>query len=392
MHTNSKKGTNQIAVRSYNEKLILQLIRESGELSKAEATRATGLSANAISMIFRSLEKDGLILRGKPNRGKIGQPSTPLRINPDARYYVALKIGRRSIELAIVNFVGEILASKETLLPFPTPTLMIEFVKNNMQELLQSIKKDQKSISSMAVAMPFELWSWIKDFDASTKEMKSWQEFDVVSALKKIVPWEITIENDATAACRAEITFGTHGEKKDWIYFYIGTFIGGGIILNGSVFPGRRGNAGGFAPMRVPEQNGGSRLINHASLIVLERKISELGGDPFCIYTNPEDWDAFEQPVNDWIIRAGRNLAYAIVSSLAVLDFEAVVIDGSMPTNIKKRLVEEVIKQLINSDSQGILIPKIEAGHIGRKARTIGAIAKLISVDYLTDQNALLQR
>ena len=40
--TNSKKGTNQVAVGSYNERLVLQLVREHGELSKAEATRATG--------------------------------------------------------------------------------------------------------------------------------------------------------------------------------------------------------------------------------------------------------------------------------------------------------------------------------------------------------------
>ena len=85
-----KRGTNLQSVRSYNEKLVLQLIREHGELSKAEATIATGLSANAMSQIFRTLESSNLLKRGKPIRGRIGQPSTPLSINGKANYYLAL--------------------------------------------------------------------------------------------------------------------------------------------------------------------------------------------------------------------------------------------------------------------------------------------------------------
>ena len=64
----------------------------------------------------------------------------------------------------------------------------------------------------------------------------------------------------------------------------MGTFIGGGVVLNGSVFPGRRGNAGGFGPMRVPDMVGGDRLIDHASLIVLERGLASAGIDPADIY------------------------------------------------------------------------------------------------------------
>ena len=124
---NPYKATNQVEVRGHNERLVLQLIREHGSLTKAEATRATGLSANATSVIFRALENEGLILKGDPIRGRIGQPSTPLSINPDAHHYVSLKIGRRSIEVAVVNFVGKIVSSRSQSVPFPTPESTLEF-------------------------------------------------------------------------------------------------------------------------------------------------------------------------------------------------------------------------------------------------------------------------
>lgn len=100
----SQRGSNQITVRSHNERLILSLVRRNGELSKSEAARLTGLSNNATSVILRALEEENLLLKGEPIRGKVGQPSVPMRINPDARYYLALRIGRRAVELAVINF------------------------------------------------------------------------------------------------------------------------------------------------------------------------------------------------------------------------------------------------------------------------------------------------
>ena len=385
--TNSKKGTNQVAVGSYNERLVLQLVREHGELSKAEATRATGLSANAISVIFRSLEGRGLLLRGEPIRGRVGQPSVPLRLNPDAHFYVALKIGRRSMELAVVNFVGEITASKEVFQAYPTPEATLKFVKGELQGVLRAAKKTRNSISSMAVAIPFELWHWTDDFDAPAKEMEAWRDFDAERDLGNLVPWEILVENDATSACRAEVVFGAHADKQDWVYFYVGTFIGGGIVLNGSVFTGRRGNAGGFGPMRVPEQDGGNRLVDHASLVTLERAVATTSGSPFTLYEGETNWQEFEPLVSEWTTRAGRNLAHAIVSSLSVMDFEAVVIDGAMPSEVIGNLAAEVVEQLHQTDLQGVLMPTVETGSFGRRARTMGAAASVISAEYLVDQN-----
>ncbi|MGB0785871.1 MAG: ROK family protein [Alphaproteobacteria bacterium] len=371
------KGANQGSLRVRNERIVLQLIREHGELTKAEATRATGLSANAMSVIFRALEEDGLLLRGEPTRGRIGQPSIPLRLNPEAHSYVTLKVGRRSLELAVVNFVGSVVASNNLPLPFPTPNKTVEFVRDKLDAVLKSAGKTKRAISGMSIAMPFELWNWASDFGAPPAEMDTWRDFDLASAIEDIVPWSVAIENDATAACRGEVVFGKHLDKQDWIYFFVGTFIGGGVVMNGRVFPGRRGNAGGFGPMRVPEQEGGNRLVDHASLVVLEKDIAKNGGDPLLVYDQNPDWAGHEKVVDNWIERAARNLAHATVSSLSVIDFEAVVIDGAISPDIKSRLVAEVIKQLENTDLQGILMPKVEAGQIGHQARTIGAAALL---------------
>ncbi|WP_192035091.1 ROK family transcriptional regulator [Halomonas sp. YLGW01] len=387
------KGSNLTTVRGVNERLILHLVRSHGKLTKADATRLTGLSPNAVSVIFRALEADGLLLRGTPIRGRIGQPSVPMMLNPDARHYVGLKIGRRTFDLVIVNFVGEVLARRTESHAYPTPSATLRFLKEQLTSLLRSSGRSQSDISAMNIAMPFELWSWVADFGAPQQEMDAWRSFDPVAAFKEIVPWPITVENDGNAACRAELVFGPPETAQDFVYFFVGSFIGGGVVLNGSVFPGRSGNSGGFGPLRVPDEPGGDRLVDHASLVVLERMIADHSGEPLRDL-NPEadDWAAVESHVQPWISRAGRSLAHAIISTLAVIDFQAVVIDGAFPPSIRKRLVGEVERQLDRLDMQGVTRPDIKPGHFGGIARALGAAAFQISTEYMIDQNTLLRQ
>ena len=93
-----------------------------------------------------------------------------------------------------------------------------------------------------------------------------------------------------------------------------------------------------------------------------------------------------------WISRAGRSLAHAIISALAVIDFQAVVIDGAFPPSIRNRLVGEVERQLDRLDMQGVIRPDIRPGHFGNIARALGAAAFQVSTEYMIDQNTLLRQ
>jgi len=393
MSSQTLKGSNLTTVRGVNERLILHLIREQGELTKADTTRLTGLSPNAISVIFRALEEDNLLLRGKPIRGRIGQPSVPMRLNPDARYYIGFKIGRRTFELALVNFTGTILAEVKNTHKYPTPENTLNFVLNSLPTLLFEAGKSKDQISALNVAMPFELWNWSADFDAPKQEMAAWRDFELKSELAQRTQWPVTVQNDGNAACRSELIFGPSVEARDFIYFFVGAFIGGGIVLNGAVFPGRRGNAGGFGPMRVPVSSGADRLVDHASLVVLEHLVAKR--DPVLaasLYEEGFDWHLVEPELGVWLTRAGCSLAYAIISALAVIDFEAVMVDGGFPSGICKRLVREVQTHLAALDMQGVVCPDIKVGHFNYRAGVMGAAAYQISTEFMIDQNTLLQQ
>src|SRR5689334_12817708 len=119
-------GADQAGVRLYNERLLLSLVRRFGPLSKVEVARLTGLSVQATSAIMNRLQADGLLRREAPLRGRVGQPTIPMSIDPEGAYSFGFKIGRRSCELALVDFRGVVHERARRTYAFPTPAMILE--------------------------------------------------------------------------------------------------------------------------------------------------------------------------------------------------------------------------------------------------------------------------
>jgi len=380
------KGSNQATVRDNNERLVLHLIRRHGAMTKAEATRETGLSPNAISVIFNALEDEGFLLRGEPMRGRIGQPSTPMRLNPNARFQIGLKIGRRGFDLVVVDFVGGVRARRERVHDYPTPERTAAFLREELDGLLQDANLTRAAIMGSGIAIPSQLWHWSGDFGASRDQLEVWREHDIGASLADLLPGPIHVENDGTAACYAEWVFGAHRVKPDSLYFFVGTFIGGGVVLDGGVFRGCRGNAGALGPLRIPEEPGGTRLVDHASLSVLYQMLARQGIAEHAMPRSDQDWSALEPALSDWILRSARSLAHAVVSASAVIDFEEVVIDGGFPPEVRARMARLLESRLSLLDLGGIPHPKVSQGSFGAVARAVGAAAIPVSERYMIRQ------
>src|SRR5277367_575855 len=122
-------GADQYGVRVYNERLVLSLVRRFGQLSKIEVARMTGLSVQSASTIMNRLGAEGLLKREAPLRGRVGQPTVPVSIDPEGAFALGLKIGRRSSDLVLVDFTGAIRRRASLSYPFPTPEDVLAFAE-----------------------------------------------------------------------------------------------------------------------------------------------------------------------------------------------------------------------------------------------------------------------
>lgn len=376
-------GANHTGLRAHNERLILTLVQRHGAMAASEIAKRTELSAQTVSNIVRKLETDGFLLRGTPQRGKVGKPSVPMALNPDGALSFGLKVGRRSADLALMNLHGDVLAQSQMTYPYPMPDRIFSYLENGITEMSEKLEPHQQDrITGIGIAAPYELWNWT-DWVGAPEGFSVWKDVDFAEEVARFTTLPLFSENDATAACRAEHVFGRGREFEHFAYFFVGSFTGGGVVLNSTVIEGPFRNAGALGSLRNVDPDGQERpLLETASLHLLESALAAAGGDTRQLWTMPQDWSGFDALVQDWIEATAIQLAKACRSACCVIDFEAVLIDGAFPVAVRKTLVEKIRTHLDGLDMRGVVPPRIEEARVGGNARVLGAASAPIYAQY----------
>lgn len=391
------RGTHQVGVRLYNERLVLSIIRRRGSVAKAEIARATGLSPQTISIITNQLTRDGLLVRGTPTRGRVGQPLVPYSLNPEGALALGLKIGRRSVELVLIDLVGAVRARLHQPYDTAEPQFILDFLLAGIDRLTTSLSDEQRDrIAGVGIASPFEMWNWQQETGATPEIVERWRKTDIKAEAERDLPWPVYFYNDATSACAAELMLGNPHHFMDFLHVFVGTFIGGGVVLNGSLYPGRSGYAGALGPLPMPVMNGSGapyfqQMIRQVSILSLAERIAASGADPHVLWQNRDDWSGVGSVLDDWIDDIAAGLALTIVSATSVIDFEAIVIDGGFPPTVRDAVVARTIAAMDRFDRQGLVPAEIVAGTIGPSAPAIGGACLPLLASFAQDREVLFK-
>jgi predicted NBD/HSP70 family sugar kinase len=389
----TSRGTDQSGVKLYNERLVLSLIRSHGSLSKTEIARRTGLSTQTSSVIMKHLERDGLLVREEPMRGKVGQPSIPMSLNPEGAFSIGFKFGRRSASFVLMDLVGKVRRLQRTTYAYPVPGELERFVRSGLAEITGYLDQNQAArVCGLGIAVPFQMWSWEAEIGTPHEVVEAWRTYDIKSEIEKLVPWPVHLCNDATAACAAELAFGNRARYANFFYVFFATLIGGGVVLDGSLYPGRAGYAGSFGSILVPDSDSSAqRLIRRASIYLLENRLQNEGIDSSALRKSPEGWNGLGPALDAWIEQATDSLSMAIGSAISVIDFEAVVIDGACPNWVRSALVERTREKFKKMEMQGVAPVEIVEGQIGSEASVLGAASLPLLAGFSRDRDLLFR-
>ncbi len=388
-----ERGSNQSGMRAYNERLVLSLVRQVGPLAKSQITQMTGLSAQTVSVIMRALEADGLLEKGAPVRGKVGQPSVPMNLRHDGAFFLGLKIGRRSIGLVLTDFMGRVVDRISHYGGYPSPDGVVHFTREAMAALLSKLPEDHRArVAGLGIALPFQLWDWAGMVTAAPVEMEDWRNRDIAADLAGICAFPVFLCNDASAACGAELVFGDQDRPQDFLYFFVSYFVGGGLVLDNTLYTGKTGNAAALGSLPVTALDGSLRqLVDVASLVRLEQALVSAGGNRDEIWGSLSAWHLPADLLDAWLDEAANGLAQASLSASCLIDFSCVLIDGSLPVAVRADLVERTSARLAQLSLTGIETPAVREGSVGSDARSLGAASLPLSERFLVDRNAFLK-
>jgi predicted NBD/HSP70 family sugar kinase len=382
-------------MRHFNERVVLHAIRLDGSLPKAEVARLTGLSAQTIGLIVARLDEDGLLIRHAPVRGRVGQPSVPLALNPDGAFALGLKIGRRSADCLLVDFTGAVRQRDTLHYDFPDADTLLPTLGQRMRHLQDSLGDWAPRMVGLGVAVPFNLGGWHTLLGHSAASAEYWNRIDWQQQVQAMTQAPVSVVKDTTAACVAELVAGRGRDIKSFLYLFVDTFVGGGLVLHSHLHAGVHGNAGAVAslPLHTAPAAGPmpAQLIAQASLWELEQQLQRAGLPPSAAYDERATQDPCAPHTERWLDTAARALAQCVVSGTALLDVDAVVLDGAMPRPLLQRLLQATTQALDLYDWEGLWRTPLVAGTIGSDARALGGALLPLHENFAPDRDVFLK-
>jgi glucokinase len=225
----------------------------------------------------------------------------------------------------------------------------------------------------------------------------AWRDLDLKAELEARVQLPVVVENDANAAAWGEFAFGAGKDIDDLLLVTVGTGVGGGIVLDGSLHRGAFGVAAEIGHMRVVPGGILCGCGNHGCLesygsgtaLVREARAAAEGGSLLArdlLDRAGGDVSAINGPLITEAARAGDPFAIerladlgtwlgeGIASLAAVLDPAMVAIGGGV-SEAEDLLLDPIRaafgKQLTGRGHRPMA--EIRKAELGNKAGLIGA-------------------
>jgi predicted NBD/HSP70 family sugar kinase len=393
------RGSNHVGMRQFNERIVLQAIRHHGAIAKADLARVTQLSSQTVAIIVGRLLDDGLLIKQDKVRGKIGQPSVPLSLNPQGAFSVGIQVGRRNLELLVADFMGQAVERLEVHYDYPDPDLLFDSMRQGLDDLRARLG-DASWARTVGVGLtaPLSLHKWgdLMGGGKAAQALARWEGIDLLEQVQQLTDLPVVFAKDTTAACVAELLQG-HGRRvRSFLYVFVGTFVGGGLVLAGHIMNGERGNAGAIGSLPVgmfsKTQGAPDQLLQKASGWQLEQALLQEGHDPLLIHRDAIMDKPYRQCTQDWIEQASQALAMTVASSAALLDMDAVVMDGSLGAPLMACLLDATQHALAHYRFDGMHTPILLKGQVGAHARALGGALLPLHQQFFPDKDIFLKQ
>jgi len=394
------RGSNHVGMRQFNERIVLQAIRHHGAIPKADLARLTQLSTQTVAIIVGRLLDDGLLLKQDRVRGKIGQPSVPLSLNPQGAFSVGIQVGRRNLELLVADFCGQPVERLGVHYDYPDPDQLFLSMAQGLQTLQARMGDLWLRTVGVGLTAPLSLHKWadLMGGQAATA-LARWEHIDPTAEVQRLTHLPVVFAKDTTAACVAELLQGHGRSVRSFLYVFVGTFIGGGLVLSGHIMNGERGNAGAIGSLPVglassvnQNMDMPPQLLQKASGWQLEQALLAAGHSPMIKHEAAIMNAEYVELTAPWIAQASQALAMTVASAAALLDLDAVVMDGSLGAPLMSALMTATQEALKAYRFDGMHQPQLLAGQVGAHARALGGALLPLHSQFFPDKDIFLKQ
>ena len=349
-------GTNLVYTKRYNLRIVHEVIRLHGPLSRADVARHTQLSVQTVSNLVKELLGLRLLQEGGRKSEGRGAPSTELTINPDGAFAIGLDLDRDHLTGVLVDLAGRVRHRMHLDIETPSPEEVLESMCTMVETMAsrQGLQLDELAGLGVGVPGPMRRDEARTGYLVNPKAFPGWHDVPLASWLRTRLQMPVYLENNALAAAVGERWYGAGRQIGTFFYIYVGSGLGGGVIMNGQPYEGFTGNAGeiGYLPTvlaREPAPPVGEddpHVGLHFNMPRLYARLRRLGTHVQTL----EELDRLVAESNpgmlEWMDDAADHLTALVLAIEYVLDPEAICFGGRLSNRILGGLMERVARLL----------------------------------------------
>ncbi|MDO7883693.1 ROK family transcriptional regulator [Salinibacterium soli] len=304
--------------RGHNRALVLQTLYRTGQLSRADIARETGLTRVTISDLVAELILERLIIEvGQREDARPGKPATLLDLDRNSFQIVGIDLSEyATFRGAVLDLDGQILHRAELPLAGATGEDATALVVTLAEQL---VAHATRPLLGLGVGSP-----GIVDLAGVVLSAPNlgWANVDLQGILADRFGVPVVVANDANAAALAEHSFG--GADSDMMLIKVGHGVGAALLLDGTPLYGSRFAAGEIGHVVVGTDGGAECVCGKRGCLETWLATPRLQG----ALAAAADADARAQVLRE----AGQRLGIALAPVVGALNLAEVVLSG--PTEL----------------------------------------------------------
>ncbi|NGP45461.1 ROK family transcriptional regulator [Bacillaceae bacterium SIJ1] len=348
-----QKG-NAAYIKTMNKRLILKCVMEENAITRAAISKKLSLSKPTVSTLVNDLiDEQWLIETGNGSASKEGgRKPVNLSFNATRSYIIGVDIGGTSVGLGLTDLKGKVCAFRE----FPTQQHLhhhlFEEMKRHVESMKDQLRISDEKILGLGAGIPGVTNS--RDGIVIEAPALKWKKYPIKEKLEQTFRLPVHVDNDVNTTVLGEHWIGIGKHKKNLVYVAIGTGIGSGIMINGTLYRGSNYSAGEigylvtdrkYAKEYHPVHEGYGFLESVAGGASMSAQLSKRIGIEVTAKEAFELYDKGNKEAIAVIDTALENLAIGISNYVSLFDPELIILGGGVSnafTLIHKKVMDSM--------------------------------------------------
>lgn len=375
-------------VTRLNAAAIVELVRRSGSISRAEIARSLELSPATVTRTIGRLLESGVVSEHDRGLSRGGRPPVMLAYNPRAAALIGVDVGGTKIAAVLSDLDGRFLTRRVVpTWPDGGGPAGLDAVVAAIEDLLTAQEIGTMPLRGLAVGVPGVTRH--REGIVEWSPGLNWRDLPLAAILRQRFQRPVFIENDVNLSALGEYARGAGQGVNALVGLFIGTGIGAGIVMNGQLYRGANEAAGEVGYLLLERQAlgrayprfgafesiaAGPGIARRAADAVAAGTASDATSGGARLLTTPAVLAAAlagDRVANDVLAETLDFLALAIGNVACVLNPQRVILGGAVGLALQP-WYGEIVTRL---EGRIPHVPEIVASALGVDAGLSGAVA-----------------